>query len=322
MPTRPLTLLLSLTLLSLPLLGCSTSGRAPGAPPPLVIAHRGASGYLPEHTLPAYAMAIALGADYVEPDVVLSRDGVPICSHDLTMHYTNVSERFPGRRRADGNYYWIDFDLDEIKKLERTGPTPSGIDRLRGYEVATLDELIDLVQTLNRSLNIEIGIIPEPKDPGFHLSESRPIEPILLGALRGRGYAGPSDPCIIQCFDLDSLERMADLTAVAPSDDPDPFMALEGPRMVWLVGNTPTSQELDRAAKFCVGLGPNRELLEDSAGKPRPFLTQAKSLGLELYPYTFGANPVIIERFYNKHGVDGLFTDYPDVAARARDLAR
>lgn len=286
---------------------------------PLVIAHRGASGYVPEHTLAAYAMAIGMGADYIEPDVVLTRDGVAICSHDLTMGYTDVAVRYPGRRRADGEFYWIDFDLDEIKKLERVGPVPGGMERVRGYEVATLDEVIDLAQGMERSLGREIGIIPEPKDPGFHAREGRAIEGILLGALRGRGYAGQNSACIIQCFDLASLERMKELASVSPSDSRDPFESIETPRLLWLMSNTPTDDELERAAETVWGIGPNRNLIEDSEGRTRALMGKARALGLAVIPYTFKRDGAAISRFYWKHGVDGLFVDFPDLAVRARD---
>lgn len=305
-------------LLSAGLVGCGGTTTGPVRELPLVIAHRGASGYVPEHTLPAYAMAIGMGADYIEPDVVLTRDGVAICSHDLTMEATNVADRFPSRRRGDGKFYFIDFDLDEIKRLQRTGPVPTGFSNISGYQVATLDEVIDLAQALERSLGREIGIIPEPKDPAFHARENRPIEPILLGALRGRGYDGPSTACIIQCFDLESLERMTDLAAVAPSDSRDPFESIQTPRLVWLMGNTPTDDELERAAEFVWGIGPNRNLIEDAEGRPRALLGKAKALGLAVIPYTFKRDLDEMDRFMNRHRVEGVFADYPDLALRAR----
>ena len=115
---------------------------------PLVIAHRGASGYLPEHTLAAYSAAYFMGADVIEPDVVLTKDGVPICSHDITLdETTDVAEKFPGRARDDGKHYAIDFTLAEIKTLEKLGR--EGRVRMPGHTVPTLSEMIEMVQGLN-----------------------------------------------------------------------------------------------------------------------------------------------------------------------------
>ncbi|MEM1330893.1 MAG: glycerophosphodiester phosphodiesterase family protein [Planctomycetota bacterium] len=280
----------------------------------LVIAHRGASSYLPEHTLEAYALGYGMGADYIEPDVVLSRDGVLICAHDLVMEdVTDVEEKFPDRARADGSWYWIDFDLDEIRTLWKTGRRGAeDSDDTKGYRVATLDEMIELVQRLNRQLSERtgcvVGVIPEPKSPSFHRAEGQPIEVPLVQTLARFGYKAAADEAIIQCFDLDSLE----------------LMHKEGCelRLVWLLGDRPSNADLRRAAAFCHGLGPNRKLLEDESGRGSPFLGGVRTLGLALYPYTFKDEPEAMFRFFGTHRVEGLFTDNPDVGLRARRMAR
>lgn len=324
MPIKPS--LCCLVLALIPWLGACSSPPA-RTDRPLVIAHRGASAYLPEHTLSAYTLAIAQGADYIEPDVVLTRDGVPICAHDLHMaRVTDVAQQFPGRRRTDGRWYWIDFDLYEIKRLRRTGPTPAamqkratelagaagstteGVLELRGHTVATLEEVMDLAQHMSSVTGRTIGIIPEPKDPAFHAENGRPIEQTLVGALKGRGYRSPADAAVIQCFDLDALELMASEAGGRE------FL----PRLVWLVSETPTPEELDRASIICHGLGPNRSLLETDGGQARRLLVDAKERGLALYPWTFKDDEARTKRFFSRHKVDGLFTDNPDVAVRAR----
>lgn len=296
----------------------------------LVIAHRGASAYLPEHSLAAYTLAYAQGADYIEPDVVLTRDGVLICAHDLTLQRTtNVADTFPGRARDDGNWYWIDFDLAEIKTLARTdthtrqqnAQTTNGLNEgsaMKGVGgVVTLDEMLSLVAHLNQSLGQRtgrtVGVIPEPKHPAFHRDEGQPIEPALMNALARHHYTARADPAIIQCFDLGSLERFADLGAGGN----------DGLRLVWLLSDVPSQQALARAKRICVGLGPERSLLVDETGQPSPFHITTSAFRFELYPYTFRGDFDTVRNdarhFFTTLRVQGLFTDNPDAGVAARD---
>ncbi|MFG0307411.1 MAG: glycerophosphodiester phosphodiesterase family protein [Phycisphaerales bacterium JB040] len=299
----------------------------------LVIAHRGASAYLPEHTLEAYTLAYAQGADYIEPDVVLTRDGVLICAHDLTMErVTDVAQRFPDRARDDGSWYWIDFDLAEIRSLARLDPEApprTGHPRAEtqqtgghaapewGGRVATLDEMLALVARLNDTLGARagrtVGVIPEPKDPAFHRDQGRPIEEELLAALARHGYTARPDHAIIQCFDLDSLERFAALGCGGN----------DGLRLVWLLSDVPSQQQLARAKRICVGLGPSRALLVNEDGWPSPFHITAGAFRFELYPYTFRGDHDTVRddarHFFDTLRVQGLFTDNPDAGVAARD---
>ncbi|MEM9082864.1 MAG: glycerophosphodiester phosphodiesterase family protein [Planctomycetota bacterium] len=295
------------------LLGCSsTTGGREGVG--VVIAHRGASGYLPEHTLAAYALAVGQGAAIIEPDVVLTKDGVLICSHDLTLDAaTNVEEVYQGRAREDGKHYAIDFTLAEIRMLmvddkERYTAPPQ---QREGYHVATLDEMLALVERLAERTGRRIGVIPEPKSPSFHLEEGQPIECPLIEAMRSRGYLTThgvhlaDGPGIVQCFDLESVERFARL-GVLPSD------------LIWLVGaDYPTEDELDRAAAVTHGIGPSRKLVDGPDG--RDFLRSVRVRGLVLYPYTFRNEPTDLERYFSMPEVAGVFADFPDVARRARE---
>jgi glycerophosphoryl diester phosphodiesterase len=164
---------------------------------PLVIAHRGASGYLPEHTLEAKTLAYAMKPDYIEQDVVMTKDDQLVVLHD---HYldrvTDVAERFPNRARADGRYYAIDFTLAEIKTLRVTegfdidaqGNKVAGFpDRFplwKGdFTVPTLAEEIELIQGLNKTLGYNIGIYPEIKAPWFHRHEGKDISQAVLKVL-------------------------------------------------------------------------------------------------------------------------------------------
>lgn len=276
---------------------------------PLVIAHRGASGCLPEHTLAAYAAAYFMGADVIEPDVVLTKDGQLICSHDLTLDSTtDVASKFPGRARDDGGHHAIDFTLAEIKTLEKLGR--EGRARMPGHTVATLDEMITLVRSLNESTGGTVGIIPEPKSPAAHRAEGQPIEQPLLAALARHGYTDDDDRCVIQCFDLESIEYMRhDLGTQLP--------------LAFLIGEAVDTETLERAAKVCTALGPKHTLLVEHRGDRvirLPLLEQARGLGFAIYPWTLDDNAGQTSDVY-RAGVDGLFTNYPDLGRAARVAA-
>ena len=148
---------------------------------PIVIAHRGACGYVPEHTLEAASMAHAMQVDFIEQDVVLSKDNIPVVLHDIHLDtVTDVAQKFPGRARSDGRFYAIDFALDEIKQLfvhERislkTGKAvfPNRFDASKAlFRVPTLEEEIELIKGLNAATGRDIGIYVEIKKPAWHLS--------------------------------------------------------------------------------------------------------------------------------------------------------
>ena len=151
---------------------------------PIVIAHRGASGYLPEHTLEAKALAFGLGADYLEQDVVATRDAELVVLHDPYLDdVTDVAARFPGRRREDGRHYAIDFDLVELRQLAVSERRRSGSRDARFparfppetaiFRIATLEEELALIAGLNRSMGRSVGIYPEIKDPQWHREQAR-----------------------------------------------------------------------------------------------------------------------------------------------------
>ena len=184
-----------------------------------VVAHRGASGYLPEHTLASKAMAHTMNADYIEQDLVLSKDDIPIVIHDILLDdVTNVLEKYPNRKREDGKYYVIDFTFEELKSLEvterfdsKTGlqiyPNrfPKGISSFRLH---SLQDEIELIQGLNKSTGKHIGIYPEIKNPEFHHKNGKDISKIVLDILTKYGYSTKNDQCILQCFDAQELERI------------------------------------------------------------------------------------------------------------------
>lgn len=322
----------------------------------VVIAHRGASGYLPEHTLEAKALAYGMGADYIEQDVVMTKDNKLIVMHD---HYldtvTNVAEVFPNRKRADGRYYVIDFTLDEIKTLKATevfAPDtgkPSYDTRFpiwkSSFQVNTLEEEIELIQGLNKSTGKNIGIYPEIKAPWFHRHEGKDISLEVLKVLKQYGYTNKQSKVYLQCFDPNEVMRINDelfkkvgidlkLVQLMAETDWNETMVYDAK------GNaTPYNYDwmfkedgMAKIAKYADGIGPWFPMLvKDNSTKNNLVITNmvknAHKNGMEVHPYTFRAESSKIpayasnfddylDIFYNKVDVDGVFTDFPDKAVR------
>lgn len=185
----------------------------------VVIAHRGASGYLPEHSLQGAAMAHAWGVDYIEPDVVLTKDAEAIVMHDIHLDTTtNVATVFPKRKRQDGRYYAMDFSLAEIKQLRlherinlKTGkpvfPKRFPLGR-SDFQVPTLVEMIELIQGLNKSTGRNVGLYPEIKHAAFHRKAGLDITRTLWKILLKYGYGQPGAKLFVQCFESRPLKRM------------------------------------------------------------------------------------------------------------------
>ncbi|NNE59967.1 MAG: glycerophosphodiester phosphodiesterase, partial [Woeseia sp.] len=310
--------------------------------PPLVIAHRGACGYLPEHTLEAKALAVGLGADYLEQDVVISRDDELIVSHDIHLdRVTNVAEVFPGRQRDDGRFYVRDFDLAELRQLlvwerfsddeGRETVFPDRFPARSGrFRIATLDDELQMVAGLNRSRKRRIGIYPELKAPAWHRTEGVDGARLLLAALSRYGYTSKADPVFLQCFDARELRRIREelgcrLRTVQLIADNS-----------WGESDTDyeqllTAQGLENVAEYADAIGPwLRQLyvLAPIDGTPvsSGLVSLAHSAGLEVHPYTFRADALepcfedfdtMVHWFCDTLGIDGLFTDFPDLAISA-----
>ena len=276
----------------------------------LVIAHRGASGYLPEHTLAAYALGYGQGADYVEPDLVLTRDGRFICLHDIHLESTtNVEQVFPDRQREDGRWYAADFDLREIRELrvhERLrGRFPQGDS---SFAVPTFEEMIELVAGLNRSTGRRVGVYPELKAPDWHRREDLPMEQAFLDVARGYSLGESGPPIFVQSFEDGALRRLRELGSKLPH--------------IMLLGRFPENRKraqerLDEIAGFANGIGPSKTILREQSG----LVAMAHERGLKVHPYTFRADDVgdgfetleeELELFVSQYGVDGVFTDFPD----------
>ena len=308
----------------------------------LVIAHRGASGYLPEHTIAAKAMAYAQGADYIEQDLVMTKDDQLVVLHDRHLDtVTDVASVFPGRARDDGRYYVIDFTLEEIRQLsvserfelEDGVATPVFKDRFplwkSSFRVHTFSEEIELIQGLNKSTGKSVGLYPEIKSPAFHHDEGKDIASATLDVLSEYGYTSKSDDVFLQCFDPYELQRIhADLMPAKEMD-------------LLLIQLIATSEEYQRLlsadgmkqlATFVDGIGPSALLLVEKDSTVSRIQTTgltelAHAAGLKVHPYTFRRErdqmppyakdyDDLLRIFFDEVGVDGVFTDFPDLTVQ------
>ena len=323
----------------LALLLLSLGGLAAAEPRPLIIAHRGASGYLPEHTLAAKALAYGQGADFLEQDVVLSKDGVPVIFHDTHIDTTtDVAKKFPGRQRADGRFYALDFSVAELKQLnvtERFNPKtgkaafpkrfPVGV---ASFQVVTLEEEIQFIQALNRSTRRNVGLYPELKAPAWHRKEGRDLSATVLPLLRKYGYDAKDSACYLQCFEYAEIKRLRG------------ELGWSG-KLIMLLGGKgkgpgetdftylQTDAGLAELAQLVDGIGP--PISSYVAGKTpaerqvTDLAARARKAGLKSHPYTLRADELpkcvtsvdeLLSALFTEAKVDGLFTDFPDLCIK------
>ncbi len=307
----------------------------------VVIAHRGASGYLPEHTLEAKALAIGMNSDFVEQDVVLTKDDVPIVTHDLALgDVTNIAARFPGRARGDGHYYAIDFTIAELKTLSRRERVKEDGSRVFPkryandgvpFAIVTLAEELDFVRGINQSTGKNVGVYTEIKAPAWHREQGKDISRIVLDVLARSGYSKRSDHMFLQCFDALELQRIrgelrSDLKLVQligenswkeSTTDYDAMMSAAGMAAV---------------ARYADGIGPEISQLvvwpaPGAAAKLKPLGKLAKANGLLLHPYTLRVDSLpanapdvgaVLDVLVKRIKIDGIFSDFPDVVDRYR----
>lgn len=289
----------------------------------IVVAHRGASGYLPEHTIAAKAMAYAMKPDFLEQDLVLSKDGVPMVIHDIYLEdVTNVSEIYPHRKRSDGRYYVIDFLYTELQLLsvhERMNlqqnevafkgrfPVKSAV-----FGLHSLEEELQLIQGLNKSTGQDVGIYPEIKNPYFHLKEGQDISEIVLAILSDYGYNTKKDKCMLQCFDAQELKKIR-------------FEMGSQLHLTQLVEELLSEVQIKEIAKYADAIGPwYKQLLleknEDGAWKIDSLVERAHAHNLQVIAYTFRADDLndgesfeeLLEVAFETLNLDGVFTDFPD----------
>ncbi len=323
---------------------------------PLVIGHRGASGHRPEHTLAAYELAARMGADYIEPDLVATKDHVLVARHENEISgTTDVADRaeFASRQATkviDGvtltGWFTEDFTLAELRTLRAKERIPQLRQRNtiydRRFRVPTFDAVVWLAKRLSRELGRPIGLYPETKHPSYFRSIGLPLEEPLVRTLRANQLHKRRSPVFIQSFEvgnLKALDRRSDVRLVQllggrtqrPADDPRTYAELATP--AGLAG----------IARYADGVGPSKDYIVPRAPTgaslpPTSFVTDAHAARLLVHPYTFrnengflplelrrGSDPAAwgnaiaeYEQFFGL-GVDGVFSDYPDTAVEARE---
>jgi glycerophosphoryl diester phosphodiesterase len=328
----------------------------------LVISHRGASGYRPEHTLAAYELAAKQGADYIEPDLVITKDGVLVARHEPEISTTtDVADHpeFASRKTKkviDGTEFtgWFteDFTLAELKTLRAKERIPQFRPRNTKYdgkfEIPTFQEVVDLRARLARKHHREIGIYPETKHPTYFRSIGLPLEEPLVQALRANGLDRADAPVFVQSFEVGNL-RALDTQLKVPlvqlfdrkDKQPADFAASGDPRTYEQLA---TPAGLAFVATYADGAGPSKDYIvpRDSRNNcslpPTEFVDDAHDAGLVVHPYTFRAENNFLPcelrssadlaehgnfaaevKQFLALGVDGLFTDHPDLAVAARD---
>jgi glycerophosphoryl diester phosphodiesterase len=346
---------------------------------PLVIGHRGASGYRPEHTLEAYRLAIRQGADYIEPDLVLTKDGVPIARHEPLFGATAVNgvalpsaneytttdvagrPEFAGRLRTrtlDGvsvtGYWSDDFTLAEAKTLrarERIpGTRPGSAAYDDRYEIPTLQEVIDLARAEGAAAGRAVGLYPEVKHPTFFAqnasNRTNParLEDVVVATLHANFPDAATAPVFIQSFEVGALRHLRARTSIrlvqllgAGGTRPYDFVASGDPRTY---GDLLTAAGLDFVNDYAAGIGPARDLLIPRPGgvlgAATTLVADAHAAGLLVHAYTFRAENAFLSAAHRKGadpaaygdydgetlrflrlGIDGFFTDQPDLGVRA-----
>jgi glycerophosphoryl diester phosphodiesterase len=294
---------------------------------PIIIGHRGASGYLPEHTLAAYRLAAEMGADFIEPDLVATKDGRLIARHENEIGgTTDVEAKFPDRKRTKGidgaeviGWFTEDFTLAEIKTLrakERLDFRSHAFDGQ--FPVPTFDEVIVLAQQLGAELKRPVGIYPETKHPSYFRSIGLPLEERLVADLDRHGWNSRSAPVFIQSFEP-NLRALRTKTPV---------------KLIQLLqGRMPTDEELRDIKSYADGIGPNTRLVvpanpDGTLKPPTDLIARAHDAGLLVHVWTLRSEAGFLSpsyggcaeaefRQFQNLGADGMFTDFPDVGVQA-----
>ena len=352
---------LALAVLAAALIPPATASAAPpskGEAEPLVIGHRGASGYRPEHTLAAYRLAAEQGADFIEPDLVPTKDGVLVARHENEIgSTTDVADHpeFAARRTTkviDGvsltGWFTEDFTLAELKTLRAKERIPDLRPANTAYngqfEVPTLQEVLDLRKRLSKELGRPIGVYPETKHPTYFREIGLPLEEPLVRLLTRNGLNRPNAPVFVQSFETGNLRALDRVLRV-------PLVQLLAGRNARPVGDSRTYGELAAPAgladiaTYADGVGPSKDYIvprndDGSSGTPTSFVGDAHDAGLVVHPYTFrrentflplelrsSADPAGIGdlaaeiRQFLELGIDGFFTDNPDIGRSTVDGA-
>lgn len=325
------------------------STRAEAAPtktastPPLIIGHRGASGHRPEHTIESYTLAIEQGADFIEPDLVATKDGVLIARHENEIgSTTDVATKFPDRKATktiDGQaitgWFSEDFTLAEIRTLRAKERLASRSQAFNGrFAIPTFEEVVALAKTKSIEQERPIGVYPETKHPSYFKSIGLALEPRLLAVLEAARWNSATAPVFIQSFEVNNLRQLRDMTPVRLIQlmNPGGRPADDSPRTY---AEMATPEGLRDIATYAAGIGAHQRLIvpADKAGvlgTPTSLVTDAHTAGLLVHVWTLRDEPAFLAAGYHgdptrEHtqftqlGVDGIFTDFPDTAMRARE---
>jgi glycerophosphoryl diester phosphodiesterase len=351
--------------------------------PTIVVAHRGASGYLPEHTLEAYKMAIDMGADYIEPDLVVTKDGVLIARHEpMLSGTTDVANRpeFASRkttRKVDGvdttDWFASDFTLAEIKQLRAKQAMADRDQSKNGqFQVPTLQEVIDLAKKEGAARGKAVGIAPETKHSTFHAALGLPMEDRLVNVLKEAGWADASAPVVIQSFevanlkylntridvklaqllDAEDVDKDGNIVLTAPYAQPYDFVVVGDKRtykdLLTKEGLAEVKSYADILSPWKPYILPTKQVDQNNDGKaddlngdgkadeqdrvlaqPSSVVKDAHAAGLQVFTWTFRnepkrlassfkGDPAAEYKAFYALGVDGLFSDFPDTAVKAR----
>ncbi len=319
--------------------------------PPIVIAHRGASAERPEHTLSAYRLAIAQGADFIEPDLVSTKDHHLVARHENEISGTTdvaAHPEFAARKATktiDGasvtGWFTEDFTLAELKTLRARERLPDIRPANTAHDgedaIPTLEEIIALARAATAETGRPVGIYPETKHPSYFRALNLPLEPVLLAALKKAGWTRADSPVFIQSFEVGNLKMLHGQTGVRLIQLIDDGTSADGASYDAMV----TPAGLKAIAAYASGIGPNRDRIipraaDGTLGQPTRLVADAHDAGLQVHPWTFrpenhflakafrrGSKPSDrgdLEgeiRTYLETGIDGLFCDLPSAAVAA-----
>ena len=326
--------------------GTANEGKSAMAKDPIIIAHRGASGERPEHTISSYTLAIEQGADYIEPDLVLTKDGVLVARHENEIsETTDVADRaeFADRRTTktiDGakmtGWFTEDFTLAELKTLRAKERLPmlrkANMAFDGQFEIPTFEEIILLAKAKEKETGRRIGIYPETKHPSYFTSIGLPHEAPLLAMLEKHGYTGKDDPLFIQSFEVGNLKALRGKTKLrliqlmSKDDGPADDLATKYAKMA-------TAEGLKAIATYADGIGVEKAMviprtMRGNLGDPTSLVADAHKAGLDVHIWTFrrenyflplgqrsglspaGHGDLVAEiRAFLATGIDGFFSD-------------
>lgn len=321
--------------------GCVSAGPAVSTPQaarpaPIIIAHRGASGHRPEHTLEAYELGVRQGADFMEPDLVITKDGVLVARHEHRLdETTDVAEKFPALRTTKRfgavsatGWFVEDLTLAQLRTLRARERLASRSHAYDGqFLIPTFDEVLALAVRLSRETGRTIGVYPETKSPSYFRSIGLPLEEKLIAAL-GRHWTDlASAPVFVQSFEVGNLKQLRATTSVRliqlldAQGGPDDMPGTTYVSMASAAG-------LRDIARYAHGIGPNKRLILPLPGAATSVVSDAHAAGLLVHVWTFRSDaPFLHAQYGGDHaaeyrqfaqlGIDGVFSDFPDHAVAA-----